>query len=504
MTARLPSFRIKATLVVWLSAAGDVLLWQATGVGANLGVFGLAIVLAVGVASPAIRRHPLALAALLAAALLAALQIERATLVGWISFTLALAVAALAPRAPSGQDGWRWAQRLLMGGLKGLSGPVLDLRDVMRARTRKAPLRVAAIAFGAILPVVGGMTFLCLFAVANPVISEALRAWRLPEPDMSRAMFWVVVAVPAWGLLRPRGLRRTIGTSGLDGELDLPGVTTASIAISLGLFNLIFALQNGLDLAFLWNGAGLPDGVTFADYAHRGAYPLIATALLAGLFVIVFLRPGSRSAADRRVRLLVIAWVAQNLFLVASTALRTIDYIDVYSLTRVRIAALIWMGLVALGLVLILWRMLRAKSTSWLINTNLLAVGLVLATCSAADLGAFAAAWNVRHLPSAARRGVELDLCYFDQLKGAGIVSLAQLEQTLPAGDPRDRVAWKRRSLSAEVARQQSEWRTWRWRDARRLARVAALTGETPVFPAGASRRCDGSAPLTPTPNPGT
>lgn len=515
MPTRLPSFWIKATLAAVLVAAADVLLFQAHGLGANLGLFGLAAVAAVLVGTPAIRRHPLALAALGLAALLAALQVERATFPGSLAFGLALAVAALAPRAPVRQDGWRWAQRLVVAGVKGLVGPLLDLRDVLKARARKGPVRMALLLTGAILPVVGGVVFLSLFTVANPVISEALGALRLPEPDMDRVLFWLAVAIPAWALLRPRGLRRTLRTPGLDGDLDLPGVTTSSLVVSLGLFNLIFALQNGLDLAFLWSGAGLPEGVTFAEYAHRGAYPLIATALLAGLFVLVFLRPGSATAADRRVRLLVVVWVAQNLLLVASTALRTVDYVEAYSLTRTRIAALIWMGLVALGLGLICWRMLRGKSAGWLINSNLMALGLVLLVCSALDLGALAAAWNVRHLPGATHEGVELDLCYFDELGGAGVVSLAELERTLPAGDLHERVAWKRRTLAAEAAERQAHWRDWRWRDARRLQRVATLTGEAPAWPASEGRDCAGRkpppavtkpapAPLTPTPNPGT
>jgi len=507
MPTRLPSFWIKATLALALVAAADVLLFQAYGLGANLGLFGLAAVAAVALGTPALRRHPLALVALALAGLMAALQVERATTLGAFAFLLALAVAALAPRAPVGQDGWRWAQRLVVAGVKGLVGPLLDLRDVLKARARKGPIRIALVLTGAILPVVGGAVFLSLFTAANPVISDAMRDLQLPAPDMDRALFWMLVAIPAWGLLRPRGLRRTIQTPGLDGELNLPGVTTASIVISLAVFNLIFALQNGLDLAFLWSGAGLPEGVTFAEYAHRGAYPLIATALLAGLFVLVFLRPGSVTAADRRVRWLVVAWVAQNLFLVASTALRTVDYVEVYSLTRTRIAALIWMALVAVGLVLICWRMLRGKSAGWLINTNLVALGAVVAVCSAVDLGAIAAAWNVSHLPDAARPGVDLDLCYFDELAGAGVVSLAELERALPAGDLRERVTWKRRTLSAEVAQRQAHWRDWRWRDARRLDRVAALTGETPVRPRRDGRDCAGRKPmppLTPTPNPGT
>jgi len=520
MSARLPSFWIRVGLALALVAAADVLMWEADGVerfGANLGLLSLAVVLAVVLATPALRRHSLSAIALTVATALAALQVERATFVGWLGFALALAVAVLAPRAPSGQDGWRWAQRIVAAGFKGLVAPLLDLRDLLKVRARRGPVRIAIVLTGALLPVVGGAVFLSLFAAANPIISDALGGLRLPEADIARAVFWAMIAIVAWCLLRPRGLRRTLKTPGLDGDLDLPGVTTASITISLALFNLIFALQNGLDLAFLWSGAGLPQGVTFADYAHRGAYPLIATALLAGLFVVTFLRPGSATAADRRVRLLVVVWVAQNLFLLASTALRTVDYIEVYSLTRMRIAALIWMALVATGLVLICWRMLRGKSSGWLINANLAALGVVLVLCSVFDLGAFAAAWNVRRLPSATAKGVELDLCYFDRLGGAGIVSLAELERGLPAGDLRERVAWKRQALTFQVAQQQTHWQGWRWRDARRLHRVAALANEVVPRDPGKRATCDGryrllnptpvpspAPPLTPTPNPGT
>ena len=44
--------------------------------------------------------------------------------------------------------------------------------------------------------------------------------------------------------------------------------------ISLALFNAVFAV-NILDIAFLWSGEPLPAGVSLADHAHRGAYPLI-------------------------------------------------------------------------------------------------------------------------------------------------------------------------------------------------------------------------------------
>ena len=109
--------------------------------------------------------------------------------------------------------------------------------------------------------------------------------------------------------------------------------------------------------------------------------------------------------------------------------LRTFDYIEAYSLTRLRIAALIWMGLVAIGLVLICYRLLRGRSGAWLINANLLAALLVLGACCTVDLGRMAAAWNVRHARETGGAGAALDLCYLNELGASALLPLIELER---------------------------------------------------------------------------
>ena len=141
-------------------------------------------------------------------------------------------------------------------------------------------------------------------------------------------------------MLRARPPRRLFATFEGTGDLVLPGISRASVTLSLIAFNALFALHNALDAAYLSGFAQLPTGITLAEYAHRGAYPLIVTALLAALFVLVTLRPGSSTAAAPLVRRLVTLWIAQNL-------------------------------------VLVLWRMLAGKSASWLINANLASAGLL-------------------------------------------------------------------------------------------------------------------------------
>ena len=130
---------------------------------------------------------------------------------------------------------------------------------------------------------------------------------------------------------------------------------------SLILFNALFALQSGLDLVYLWGGATLPDGMSHAEYAHRGAYPLIVTALLAAGFVLIAMRPGGPAEQSRLIRPLVLAWIGQNVLLVISSIFRLDLYVAAFSLTYLRLAAFIWMGLVAAGLLLILIQIMLRK-----------------------------------------------------------------------------------------------------------------------------------------------
>lgn len=496
------SFWIKAVAAVALTGIADQLFWVHQMLGSGLGGFALAWLAATVFVHPALRRDRRAIAAAGFALVYAAALADDPSLLAFMLFCAALGLAVLLPRAAGFDNALAWGGRLLFQALIAPLGPLLDLRRLRRVPRADGRPRLGASLAVLALPVIGGAIFLALFARANPLISNALSAISLPEMDEAtilRVLFWLVLATLAWSTLRPRRPRWLKAATGNVSTTLLPGVSVASVTLSLIVFNLLFALQNGLDLAFLWSGAGLPPGVTLADYVHRGAYPLIATALLAGAFVLVALRPGSATADAQFVRKLVTLWVAQNIFLVASSVLRTLDYIDVFSLTRLRIAALAWMALVAVGLALILWRMLKAKSASWLINANATAAGIVLSLCTVIDLGSVAATWNVRHAREVGGKGAALDLCYLDRMGSSALTALAELEHRKLQPEFLERVTYVRRNVLWEARRDQNDGQ-WTWRNARRLERALAINGGKP-WPRDADRAydrgCDGRpAPL--------
>jgi hypothetical protein len=492
------SFWWKVVVALVLVGLGDMLFYQWELAGGYLGIYGLALLAGMIAARQRVRKDGRALFAALAAALFAAAMIHDASLLAWVLFWTSAGMAALLPSTARFDDGWRWFQRLVLHGLRTPFAPIIDGFRVLKARRARSGAR-----FGLrqslpvlALPLIGSGVILALFSAANPVIQQVLTGFSWSEPAFEtiiRTLLWTVLFIAAWSLIHPRLARRVLPTFDGSGDLHLPGVSVMSVKLSLIAFNLLFAMQNLLDALYLSGFAAMPQGITLAEYAHRGAYPLIATALLAALFVIITLRPGSSTAAVPAIRKLVVLWIAQNIVLVGSSILRTLDYVQTYSLTILRIAALAWMLLVAVGLMLICWRLFREKSAGWLINANLAAAAAVLTIASFVDLGSVAAWWNVRHAREVGGKGAELDLCYLSQLGSSSLLPLIELEKN-PGLNLRfrERVQAVRgdihRQLRGELVH------SWTMLGERRLDQADQLVSslyKTPLEPA--MRNCDGS-----------
>ena len=282
-----------------------------------------------------------------------------------------------------------------------------------------------------ILPIIAGGVFIYLFYLANPIISAYLDKIDLTLLyeifSLERLLFSGAVLAIVWGLLRPY-LKIKLKIANV--QIEKPDriydylFNQKAVLYSLVLFNTIFAIQNGLDLSVLWSGIGLPAGITYAEYAHRGAFPLILTALLAGAFVLFGLKEADKSQNKTMVYGLVFLWILQNILLVASTIIRTLDYIEVYSLTYMRVAALIWMGLVALGLALIIAKIAFRKTNSWLVSANTLALVTTTLICCFVNFGAIIAWSNVKNCREMGGKGTWLDVQY---LQGIGVEALPAL-----------------------------------------------------------------------------
>jgi len=491
------SFLRKAVIVAILVTLFNR-LFPFSFAGAAIGGFAGAWLIGVVLGRRDVRRDRRAWLAVAMAGVFVVALVDDPGLLGWTLFWGALSVAALLPRTARFDDAWHWGGRLVLHAAAGVMMPAIDLTGSLRRRrgTRRS---IGAVMATMALPLIGSALFIVLFAAANPVIAHMLAAIELPS--IQQLVVWCVVAVCLWPSLRPHPVVMRLAMRLPDPEPILPGTSLPSVLIALALFNAIFAVQNILDLAILWSGSPLPAGMTQTEYVHRGAYPLIVTALIAGIMALAMLRPGSASERHPWARRLVVLWVMQNLILVASSALRTIDYVATEMMTGLRLAALVWMALVALGLILIGWRILTGRSARWLINRNALAALVVLTVCSFLDLDAMAASWNVRHQPPRS-----VDLCYLYQIGDGALLPLIELEHRPMDAATRDRLRHVRDATYGDLAARQNSWTRWTPRGARRLARATAMLGTDPArapsLPRDAWWNCDGSIgrPSDPTP----
>ncbi|WP_300438522.1 DUF4173 domain-containing protein [uncultured Mameliella sp.] len=239
------------------------------------------------------------------------------------------------------------------------------------------------------LPLGGALVLVALLMQANPVLAQLVRIdldyWRLAQ----RIVFWCGIAVIVGPFLAPVPLRdrRPVLPSLAPGWLN-PG----SVLRALAVFNLLIAVQSLTDVSILLGGADLPQGMTLAEYAHRGAYPLLAAAVLAGGFALAA-RPFL--GEHRMIRPLLLLWLVQNMVLCGAAALRLDLYVESFGLTYLRVHALIWMALVAAGLGLALWQVLRARSNGWLLLRSGLLGLATLYLCAMVNFAQVIAAQNV-------------------------------------------------------------------------------------------------------------
>lgn len=308
-----------------------------------------------------------------------------------------------------------------------------------------------------VLPVFVGGVFAILFAVANPLLSSWTERVDLPNlPGFGRVVVWGVAGVVFWPLLRLSTLSLLKSKRHpRAGVSRVSIVNRRSVLRALIVFNAIFAAQTAMDISYLWGGVRLPDGMSYATYAHRGAYPLMATALLAGGFALM----AQPWLDGRRMRGLLLVWVGQTMLLVLSSILRLDLYIDAYGLTHLRVAAMIWMVVVALGLVLLVLQILWRKSAGWMLR-GAAVIGLVAVYgASLTNISGLVARQQLTQGP--------LDVSYVCSLNEGAAVEVQRLKPDLCE-----------MRYSAPRLSTPQDWREWGFRNARLRRSLSALNNE--------------------------
>ncbi|MFM2090794.1 MAG: hypothetical protein RLZZ127_1283 [Planctomycetota bacterium] len=364
-------------------------------------------------------------------------------ILGALIALLATAGLATAGRGHRGIAGpllaWAWAL---------LRVPARILADLRLCRGWGRGLRAAA---GWLAPLAVAAVFLACFIIANPVIADwtaegmtLLLGIGLPSP--LRIMAAAATVAVAATCLRQRWRVRGAPAPATPRSGDAAGVVRCLLAACA-----VFAVHLSVDGWVLLTGHGQAGG--WGAYAQRGAYPLVATALLAAGFMLWWFRPGHPAGRDPVARRLLILWVAMNGLLLAGAGWRLGCYIDALGLTAWRLATALWMAVVLAGLVLVAVRIASARGNRWLVDANALVVAIALLLWSGSDIDRLIAMDHARR----AAQGAAVDLEY---LAGLGDTARPELERMAEqARDPA--VQRGLRGITAVMGSGPVRWRDW-------------------------------------------
>jgi len=255
--------------------------------------------------------------------------------------------------------------------------------------------------------------------------------------DPWRIALWAFAAFLMLPLLRPTHISQR-WVRFIEWPLRFPEIVPTrgavfSSALILVVLNFLFGVANVADLVFLWSGQTVPKGVTYSEFVHSGTNALTWTVLLSALVLTGIFQQERGVAGNRALKGLGLFWIAQNLFLLTSVALRLKLYIEAYDMTVLRLSVIIFLALVGVGYLLLTIKILRDRSLMWLIGGCVLAIFATFYVTQFLDLAGWSANYNVAQWEK--NRTRNLDLRYICSLGAAGWPALRRATNDGAAGE---------------------------------------------------------------------
>ncbi|HYG15872.1 MAG TPA: DUF4173 domain-containing protein [Bacteroidia bacterium] len=281
--------------------------------------------------------------------------------------------------------------------------------------------------------------FLILYANASSVFGEFLQ-----QIDLSFISFgWLFVAVVGFfimhGLVKHRRLKAAdYYEKKLSAPLAAPTGIFAIITdklklenkagtLLLALLNLLLLMVNISDIVFLSQGQEDFEPGKYHELVHQGVGALIFSIILAVVILLYFFRgklnfhPGAKN-----LRTLAYLWMAQNIVLVATAAIKNGIYIQAFDgLTYKRVGVYYFLLLCAIGLVITVVKLYAKKPNWYLVRTNFTAFFIVMIASCLVDWDAIIMKYNFRNALFNNKYG-DPDMLYLSQFSPQSILPVAE------------------------------------------------------------------------------
>jgi hypothetical protein len=403
----------------------------------------------------------------------------------------------------------------VLGGLRPRPGRVPAGTPADEPAARRAPawlIRSVPVLRGLLLAVPVLVLFAALFASADAVFAQLAREaldWRIDLDLSSVVERATVVTVVAWtvaGLLAlgagllpelipghdrpavppppPWAGGRSLGAASAAEMTRGHRLGTVEAATVLTLVAGLFAAFVVLQLAYLFGGRDTMSiaGLTYAEYARRGFFELVAVAVLAGMLVVALdLAVGERSKPQLTASLVLLGLTGIVLW---SAFVRLRLYQDAYGWTELRLVVVVAIGWLAVAIGATAWLLIR-RATRWTLHVLGVMVLITLAGMNVVGPQAFVADRNLERaldpalVPPGGRVG--LDAAYIASLGDEAVPAVVAAYPGLGPGEQDDMATFlgeRRRALATDPAL--AGWPAWnltRERARAALAGWAAASG---------------------------
>ena len=352
--------------------------------------------------------------------------------------------------------------------------PLLVFRDVhwspLQHRSKHVPLLAAGRGFVLAIPLL--LLFGGLFAAADAAFESLIRELRRWYPDdiWSHLLFILL-----FGWLAAAMLRISLVAKRWDNpaEQESGGVVgIVEIGVVLGLLNALFLTFVVVQARYFFGGAAtmaVSPELTYADYARRGFFELVAVAglTLPLLLLAHWALNKAEPAQEHRFRLLAGPLVLLLFAIMASAILRMRLYQEIYGQTELRFyttAFMLWLGVVLVWFIVTVLRGQRGRFAFGVLISGLAAVlllnainpdSLIVRTNAGRSFQAdITAGWRSLVKPQ------PLDERYLLSLSADAVPTLIDSLASMPeANQP----AVARQILARWSAPGNEDWRTWSW-----------------------------------------
>ncbi|MFO8067320.1 MAG: DUF4153 domain-containing protein [Bacteroidales bacterium] len=314
-------------------------------------------------------------------------------------------------------------------------------RSYKRNRTKKRKINWNAVFTMSVFIIIVVLLFFFMYQKANPLFKEITKFINLDFLSFQWIMFTFWGFLMMYGFIYVRYIRKidayeTLSPQYINKEKCelMPNkflwftidekIEFKSGIILLLLLNIMILTINVLDISYLWSGAKLPEGFTFAGYLHQGIYTLIFSSVLA-ILLILFVFRGKLNfiQSNKYLKWLALAWIAQNILISVSCSYRNIIYISNYALTYKRITIFVLLFLVIVGLITAIIKINKTKNIYFLYRFNSFVVIAVLVFTSLINWDKIITRYNLKH-------SINPDIEYLSTLNHSGIPDLLEFIET--------------------------------------------------------------------------